>query len=292
MLDDGDEVLVPAPDYPLWTAATQLAGGRPVHYLCDEDAGWEPDLDDLRAKVTPRTKAVVVINPNNPTGAVYSRATLEGIAEVAREHDLVVLADEIYDKILYDDAEHHCIAAVAPDVFTLTFNGLSKAYRVAGFRSGWLVVTGPRQQARSYLEGITILANMRLCANVPAQHAVQVALGGRQSIRDLVLPGGRLVEQRDAAVKALQAIPGVSCVEPKGALYVFPRLDPEHYPIVDDQRFMLELLRQQHVLVVQGTGFNWRSPDHLRIVTLPRTDDLLDAIGRLGDFLLAYRGDL
>ncbi len=292
LLDDGDEVLVPAPDYPLWTASTQLAGGRPVHYYCDEASGWEPDLEDLRAKVTERTKAIVVINPNNPTGAVYSRPTLEAMADLAREHDLVVLADEIYDKILYDDAEHHCFASVAPDVFTLTFNGLSKAYRLAGFRSGWLVVTGPKAHARSYLEGITILANMRLCANVPAQHAVQVALGGRQSIRDLVLPGGRLLEQRDAAVKALQAIPGVSCVQPKGALYVFPRLDPEQYPIVDDQRFVLELLREQHVLVVQGTGFNWRAPDHLRIVTLPRTDDLLDAIGRLGDFLSTYRGDL
>ena len=292
MLDDGDEVLVPAPDYPLWTAATSLAGGRPVHYLCDESAGWQPDLADLRSKVTPRTKAIVVINPNNPTGAVYSADTLEAIATVARENNLVVLADEIYDKILYEDAVHVPFATVAPDIFTLTFNGLSKAYRVAGFRSGWLMVSGPKRHARSYLEGITILANMRLCANVPAQHAVQVALGGRQSIKDLILPGGRLLEQRDAAVKALHAIPGVTCVVPKGALYVFPRLDPDLYPIADDQRFVLELLRAQHVLVVQGTGFNWHSPDHLRIVTLPRTDDLIDAVGRLGDFLSTYRGDL
>ncbi len=292
MLDDGDEVLVPAPDYPLWTAATSLAGGRPVHYLCVESEGWQPDLDDIRAKITPQTKAIVVINPNNPTGAVYPAAVLEGIADLARRHGLVILADEIYDKILYEDAVHVPIASVAPDLFTLTFNGLSKAYRVAGFRSGWMMVSGPKQHARSYLEGIAILANMRLCANVPAQHAVQIALGGRQSIRDLILPGGRLLEQRDAALKALSAIPGITCVKPKGALYVFPRLDPDAHPIVDDQRFVLELLREQHVLVVQGTGFNWPHPDHLRIVTLPRTDDLLDAIGRIGDFLATYRGDL
>ncbi|MDP9116117.1 MAG: pyridoxal phosphate-dependent aminotransferase [Actinomycetota bacterium] len=290
MLDDGDEVLVPTPDYPLWTASASLAGGRPVHYLCDESAGWLPDLDDLRAKVSDRTKAIVVINPNNPTGAVYPEATLRDIADLAREHGLVVLADEIYDKILYDDAVHVPFAVVAPDVFTLTFNGLSKAYRLAGFRSGWMMVTGPKRHAASYLEGITILANMRLCANVPAQHAVQMALGGRQSVRDLILPGGRLLEQRDAAMNALEAIPGVTCVRPKGALYVFPRLDPERYRIVDDQQFVLELLREQHVLVVQGTGFNWPAPDHLRIVTLPRVDDLTEAIGRIGEFLTTYRG--
>jgi alanine-synthesizing transaminase len=291
MLDNGDEVLIPAPDYPLWTASTSLAGGRPVHYLCDEDNGWQPDLDDVRSKITERTKAIVVINPNNPTGAVYSEAVLTEIAALAREHGLVVMADEIYDKILYDDAVHVPFARIAPDVFTLTFNGLSKAYRVAGFRSGWMMVTGPKRHATSYLEGITLLANMRLCANVPAQHAVQVALGGRQSIRELVLPGGRLLEQRDAAVAALTAIPGVTCAVPKGALYVFPRLDPEQYPIKDDQKFVLEFLRAQHVLVVQGTGFNWPRPDHLRIVTLPRADDLTDAIGRLGAFLAEYRGE-
>jgi alanine-synthesizing transaminase len=291
MLDNGDEVLVPSPDYPLWTAATSLAGGRPVHYRCDEASGWQPDLEDLRAKVTPQTKAIVVINPNNPTGAVYPKPVLEGIAEIAREHGLVVMADEIYDKILYGDAVHHTFAALAPDVFTLTFNGLSKAYRVAGFRSGWMMISGPKERARSYIEGVTILANMRLCANVPAQHAIQVALGGRQSIRDLILPGGRLLEQRDAAVAALRAIPGVTCVEPRGALYVFPRLDPDVYPIKDDQRFVLEFLRAQHVLVVQGTGFNWSQPDHLRIVTLPRADDLTDAIGRLGEFLAGYHGE-
>ena len=289
MLDNGDEVLVPAPDYPLWTASTCLAGGTPVHYLCDESAGWLPDVEHIRSRITPRTKAIVVINPNNPTGAVYPRPVLEEIAALAREHQLVVLADEIYDKILYDDATHHSMAAVAPDVFTLTFNGLSKAYRVAGFRAGWLMVTGPKKHASSYLEGLTILANMRLCANVPAQHAIQIALGGRQSIRDLVLPGGRLLEQRDAAMTALAKIPGVSCVRPSGSLYVFPRLDPEVYPIKDDQQFVLDLLRDQHVLVVQGTGFNWPDPDHLRIVTLPRADDLTEAIGRIGAFLAAYR---
>ena len=288
MLDDGHEVLVPAPDYPLWTASTGLAGGKPVHYLCDEATGWLPDIDDMRAKITPNTKAIVVINPNNPTGAVYPVGVLEQIADLARTHGLVVMADEIYDKVLYGDAIHVPFAALAPDVFTLTFNGLSKAYRLAGFRSGWLMVSGPKRHATSYLEGIAILANMRLCANVPGQHAIQVALGGRQSIHDLVLPGGRLLEQRDAAMRALRAIPGVSCVEPQGALYVFPRLDPEVYPIKDDQQFVLELLREQHVLVVQGSGFNWPHPDHLRIVTLPRADDLTEAIGRIGEFLASY----
>jgi alanine-synthesizing transaminase len=290
MLDNGDEVLLPAPDYPLWTASTCLAGGRPVHYLCDEGNGWLPDVEDMRSKITPHTKAIVIINPNNPTGAVYPSGVLLEIAELAREHGLVVFADEIYDKILYDGAEHTPFAALAPDVFTLTFNGLSKAYRVAGFRSGWMMVTGPKQHASSYLEGITILANMRLCPNVPAQHAVQIALGGRQSIRDLVLPGGRLHEQRDAAMAALDAIPGVSCVRPKGALYVFPRLDPDVHPIKDDQEFVLRLLRDQQVLVVQGTGFNWPTPDHLRIVTLPRADDLTEAINRIGEFLAGYDG--
>jgi alanine-synthesizing transaminase len=290
MLDNGDEVLVPAPDYPLWTASTCLAGGKTVHYLCDEGTGWLPDIDDIRAKITPATKAIVIINPNNPTGAVYPRQVLEEIAGLARVHRLVVMTDEIYDKVLYDDAVHVPFAALAPDVFTLTFNGLSKAYRLAGFRSGWLMVSGPKRHAASYLEGITILANMRLCANVPAQHAIQMALGGRQSINDLVLPGGRLHEQRDAAMRALLAIPGVTCAKPKGALYVFPRLDPEVYPIKDDQQFVLQLLRDQHVLVVQGSGFNWPNPDHLRIVTLPRADDLTTAIGRIGEFLASYDG--
>ena len=255
MLDNGDEILVPSPDYPLWTAATSLAGGRPVHYRCSEADGWQPDIEDLRSKVTARTKAIVVINPNNPTGAVYADAVLHEIADIAREHGLVVMADEIYDKILYGDATHTPFAAIAPDVFSLTFNGLSKAYRVAGFRSGWMMVSGPKRHAASYLEGVAILANMRLCANVPAQHAVQVALGGRQSVRELILPGGRLLEQRDAAVRALRAIPGVTCTEPQGALYVFPRLDPEVYPIRDDQRFVLELLRVAARAARPGNGF-------------------------------------
>jgi alanine-synthesizing transaminase len=259
-----------------------------VHYLCDESQGWLPDLEHLRARITSRTKAIVLINPNNPTGAVYPRETLEQIAELARQHSLTVLADEIYDKILYDDAIHIPFAVIAPDLFTLTFNGLSKAYRLAGFRAGWVMAAGPKKHAASYLEGLTILANMRLCANVPAQHAIQTALGGRQSIKDLILPGGRLLEQRDAAVSALRKIPGVSCVEPKGALYVFPRLDPEVYPIADDQQFVLEFLREQRVLLVQGTGFNWPNPDHLRIVTLPHADELTEAIGRLGEFLEGY----
>ena len=288
LLDEGDEVLIPAPDYPLWTAATSLSGGKPVHYLCDESNGWQPDIEDIRAKVTRRTKAIVVINPNNPTGAVYGHGVLRQIADIAVEHGLIVMADEIYDKILYDDAVHTTFAAIAPDVFTITFNGLSKAYRLAGFRSGWMVMTGPRKHAASYIEGVQMLTNMRLCANVPAQHAIQTALGGRQSIRDLVLPGGRLLEQRNAAVAALRKIPGVSCVEPKGALYVFPRLDPDMYPIADDRQFVLDFLRAEHVLVVQGTGFNWPHTDHLRIVTLPWAKDLTQAIERLGNFLSTY----
>jgi alanine-synthesizing transaminase len=289
LLDEGDEVLIPAPDYPLWTAATSLSGGNPVHYLCDESSGWMPDIEDMRSKITKRTKAIVIINPNNPTGAVYSPEVLRKIADLAVEHGLIVMADEIYDKILYDDAVHTTFAAIAPDVFTITFNGLSKAYRLAGFRSGWMVMTGPRRHAASYIEGISMLTNMRLCANVPAQNAIQTALGGRQSIRDLVLPGGRLLEQRDAAIKTLRSIPGVSCVEPKGALYVFPRLDPEVYPIVDDRKFVLDFLRAERVLVVQGTGFNWPTPDHLRIVTLPWAADLVEAIERLGNFLSTYK---
>jgi alanine-synthesizing transaminase len=289
LLNEGDEVLIPAPDYPLWTAATTLSGGKAVHYLCNEDDGWNPDIEDIRSKITSRTKAIVVINPNNPTGAVYSNNVLRQIADIAAERGLVVMADEIYDKILYDDATHTPFAALAPDVFTLTFNGLSKAYRLAGFRSGWMMITGPRRGTESYIEGITLLTNMRLCANVPAQHAIQTALGGRQSIKDLVLPGGRLLAQRDAAVNALEAIPGVSCVKPKGALYVFPRLDPEMYPIKDDRRFVLDFLRAEKVLLVQGTGFNWPKPDHLRIVTLPWAKDLTEAIGRLGRFLSTYK---
>ena len=289
MLDDGDEVLIPAPDYPLWTACTSLAGGRPVHYMCDEQSDWMPDVRDLASKITDRTKAIVVINPNNPTGAVYPESVLREIAVLAATHSLVVLSDEIYDKILYDDAVHTTFASVAPDVFTMTFNGLSKAYRVAGFRSGWMMITGPRAHASSFIEGITMLTNMRLCANVPAQHAIQTALGGRQSIKELILPGGRLLAQRDAAVSALRAIPGVTCVQPKGALYVFPRLDPKTYPITDDRQFVLDFLRAEHVLLVQGTAFNWPTPDHLRIVTLPYAEDLTAAIEKLGNFLTSYQ---
>ena len=289
LLEDGDEVLIPAPDFPLWTAVTSLAGGRAVHYLCDEGAGWLPDLADMAAKITDRTRAVVIINPNNPTGAVYPRELLEGMLDLARQHHLLVFADEIYDKILYDDAVHHCAAILAPDVFCLTFSGLSKAYRVAGFRSGWLVISGPKQHARNYIEGLATLAGTRLCANVPGQYAIQAALGGRQSIADLVLPGGRLHEQRDHAWERLNEIPGVSCVKPKGALYAFPRLDPTVHAIHDDEKFVLDLLLREKIQVVQGTGFSWPHPDHFRILTLPRVDDLDAAIGRIGRFLAGYR---
>ena len=289
LLDDGDEVLVPAPDYPLWTAAVSLAGGAAVHYRCDETDGWNPDLADIEAQITPRTKALVVINPNNPTGAVYSPEVLRGIADLAREHQLLLLADEIYDRILYDGAQHTSMASVAPDLLTLTYNGLSKTYRVAGFRAGWLAITGPRAHASGFLEGIELLASSRLCPNVPAQHAIQAAVGGIQSIDALRLPGGRLLEQRDAAVAGLNKIPGVSCVKPLGALYVFPRLDPEVHEIHDDSQLVLDLLVQEQILVVQGSGFNWPAPDHLRIVTLPWARDLTEAIERLGNFLSRYR---
>ncbi|MFF8773781.1 pyridoxal phosphate-dependent aminotransferase [Kitasatospora sp. NPDC015120] len=288
LLDDGDEVLVPAPDYPLWTASVSLAGGTAVHYRCDEQSEWYPDLADIESKVTDRTRALVVINPNNPTGAVYPREVLEGLAGIARRHRLVIYADEIYDKILYDDAEHVPLASLAPDLFCVTFNGLSKSYRVAGFRSGWMVLSGERTRARSYVEGLNVLASMRLCANMPAQHAVAAALGGRQSIRDLVLPGGRLLESRDAAYRLLNEIPGVSCVKPKGALYAFPRLDPKVFKIKDDARMVLDLLRAERILLVQGTGFNWPEPDHFRLVTLPRAEEITDAVTRIGAFLGGY----
>lgn len=288
LLDDGDEILVPAPDYPLWTASVSLAGGTAVHYRCDEQADWYPDLADIEAKITDRTRGIVVINPNNPTGAVYSEELLTGLLEIARRHQLIVYSDEIYDKILYDDATHTCTASLAPDLLVLTFNGLSKAYRVAGFRSGWMTVCGPKDHASSYIEGLAILANMRLCANMPAQHAIAAALGGRQSIKELVLPGGRLHEQRDTAWRLLNEIPGVSCVKPRGALYAFPRLDPKVYPIKDDAQMVLDLLRSEQIMVVQGTGFNWPDPDHFRLVTLPRSEDLTDAVTRIGTFLETY----
>jgi alanine-synthesizing transaminase len=288
LLENGDEVLIPAPDYPLWTAITTLAGGKAVHYLCDEGAGWLPDLDDMAAKITSRTRAVLIINPNNPTGAVYPREVLDGILDLARRHNLLVLADEIYDKILYDDAVHHCAAVLAPDLLCLTFNGLSKTSRVAGFRSGWLLVSGPKQHAVSYLEGLATLAATRLCPNVPGQYAIQAALG-HPDIASLILPGGRLREQRDRAWQRLNEIPGVSCVKPQGALYAFPRLDPAVHEIHDDEKFVLDLLLREKIQVVQGTGFNWPRPDHFRIVTLPHADDLDAAIVRIGRFLAGYR---
>jgi alanine-synthesizing transaminase len=289
LLDEGDEVLIPAPDYPLWTAMTSLGGGTPVHYRCDEASGWQPDLEDIRGKVTARTKAIVVINPNNPTGAVYTREVLEGIVDIARENSLLILADEIYDRILFDGATHISLATLAPDLLCLTFNGLSKTYRVAGYRSGWMVVTGPKKHARGFLEGITLLASTRLCPNVPAQHAVQAALSGVQSIDALIGPQGRLHEQRDVAWEGLESIPGVSCVKPQGALYAFPRLDPEVHEIHDDEKFIYDLLVAEHVLVVQGTGFNLATTDHFRIVTLPEARVLADAVERIGNFLSSYR---
>ena len=289
LLDNGDELLLPSPDYPLWTAAASLSGGTPVHYLCDEANGWMPDLADIRAKITPRTKGIVVINPNNPTGALYSDELLKGIIGIAREHGLVVFADEVYDKVLYDGAKHTAIASLSEDVLTLTFNSLSKSYRSCGYRAGWLVVSGDKKAARDYIEGLNMLSNMRLCANVPGQWAVQTALGGYQSINELVSEGGRLRKQRDLAYELITAIPGVTCVKPQAALYMFPRLDPAVYPIQDDQQFFLELLQETKVMLVQGTGFNWAAPDHFRIVFLPHEDDLRDAIGRVARFLEQYR---
>ena len=289
LVNNGDEILLPAPDYPLWTAAVRLSGGTPVHYLCDEQQDWQPALADIRAKISPRTRALVIINPNNPTGANYSEAFLRELLNIARENDLIVFADEIYDKILYDEEKHISIASMADDLLFVTFNGLSKSYRAAGFRSGWMVVSGAKHRARDFIEGLEMLASMRLCANVPAQHAIQTALGGYQSIDDLVLPTGRLGKQRDLAWQLLNEIPGVSCVKPKSALYLFPRLDPEMYPIEDDEAFALDLLRQEKVLVVQGTAFNWPKPDHFRIVFLPNPDDLRESIGRIGRYLERMR---
>ena len=289
LLNTGDEVLVPAPDYPLWTAAVTLAGGTPRHYLCDEANEWNPDLKDLRSKITKNTRAIVVINPNNPTGALYSDAILLEIIQIAREHELVIFADEIYDKMLYDGAKHTSMASLADDVLFVTMNGLSKNYRACGYRAGWMVLSGEKKHAQDYINGLTILASMRLCSNVPGQFAIQTALGGYQSIDDLVAPGGRLAKQRDLAYKLLTAIPGVTCVKPKAALYLFPRFDPKLYPIEDDQQFILELLEEEKVLVVQGSGFNWPHPDHIRVVFLPIADDLTEAIGRIARFLESYR---
>ena len=289
LLNDGDELLLPAPDYPLWTAAVSLSGGTPVHYLCDEANGWMPDLDDIRRKITPHTKGIVVINPNNPTGALYSDELLKSIVALARQHGLVIFADEVYDKVLYDDAKHTAIASLSEDVLTLTFNSLSKSYRSCGYRAGWMVVSGDKRSARDYIEGLNMLSSMRLCANVPGQWAIQTALGGYQSIKDLVGEGGRLRRQRDMAYSLITAIPGVTCVKPSAALYMFPRLDPKVYPIEDDQQFISDLLAETRVLLVQGTGFNWAQPDHFRIVFLPHEDDLREAIGRVAKFLEHYR---
>ncbi len=289
LLNTGDEVLVPSPDYPLWTAAVSLSGGKPVHYVCDEQAGWMPDIDDIKGKINSNTRAIVVINPNNPTGALYSVDVLKQIVEVARQNQLIVFADEIYDKVLYDGETHTSLASLAEDVLFITFNGLSKNYRSCGYRAGWMVVSGEKRHAKDYIEGLNMLASMRLCANAPGQFAIQTALGGYQSINDLVAPGGRLTRQRDLAHKLLTEIPGVTCVKPKSALYMFPRLDPKVYPIADDQEFAYELLAEERVLIVQGTGFNCPTPDHFRVVFLPNTDDLGDAFGRIAHFLERYR---
>ena len=289
LLNDGDEMLIPAPDYPLWTAAVSLSGGHPVHYMCDESNGWMPNLDDIRKKVTSKTKGIVVINPNNPTGALYSNELLLGILAIAREHGLVVFADEVYDKVLYDGVKHTAIGSLSSDVLTLTFNSLSKSYRLCGYRSGWLIVSGDKKPAKDYIVGLNMLSSMRLCANVPGQSAIQTALGGYQSIDDLVKPGGRLCRQRDLAYELIIQIPGVTCVKPQAALYMFPRLDPKIYPIKDDQEFIYEMLQETKVLLVQGTGFNWHAPDHFRIVFLPHEDDLRIAVGRIAKFLETYR---
>ena len=289
LLNDGDELLLPAPDYPLWTAATSLSGGKPVHYLCDEDKGWMPNLADIRSKITPRTRGIVVINPNNPTGALYSDELLKAIIQIAREHQLVLFADEVYDKVLYDGVKHTALASLSQDVLTLTFNSLSKSYRSCGYRAGWMVITGEKKFARDYIEGLNMLSSMRLCANVPGQWAIQTALGGYQTINDLICEGGRLRRQRDLAYELITAIPGVSCVKPSAALYMFPKLDPKIYPIEDDQKFIYELLQETRVLLVQGTGFNWPKMDHFRIVFLPHEDDLREAIARIAKFLANYR---
>lgn len=289
LLNNGDEVLVPAPDYPLWTASVTLASGEPKHYICDEENGWLPSLEDIEAKINANTRAIVVINPNNPTGVLYPKETLLGIIDIARRHHLVIFADEIYDQMLYDGAEHQSMAALADDVFFVTFNGLSKNHRACGYRAGWLVISGDKEHASDYIDGLKMMASMRLCSNVPGQLAIQTALGGYQSVDDLVAPSGRLCKQRDLAYEMLTAIPGVTCVKPQAALYLFPKLDPEVYPIEDDEKFVLDLLEEEKVLLVQGTGFNWKSTDHFRIVFLPNVDDLTVAMNRIARFLKNYR---
>ncbi|MCF6264697.1 MAG: pyridoxal phosphate-dependent aminotransferase [Xanthomonadales bacterium] len=289
LLNDGDEMLIPAPDYPLWTAAVSLSGGKSVHYLCDEASSWYPDIEDIAAKITDKTRGIVLINPNNPTGAVYPKEILESIVELARKHDLIVYSDEIYDKILYDDALHYSTASLADDILCVTFNGLSKAYRVAGFRAGWMVISGNKKPAQDYIEGIELLASMRLCSNVPGQHAIQTALGGYQSINELIIPGGRLYEQRNAAYDRLTAIPGISCVKPEGAMYLFPRMDPLIFNIKDDEKMVLDLLKQEQILIVHGSAFNWPNSDHFRMVFLPHLDELEQAMESLEKFFCRYR---
>ncbi len=288
LLNNGDEILVPAPDYPLWTAGVSLAGGRAVHYICDEQAGWFPDLEDIKKKITSRTRGIVIINPNNPTGAVYSTALLQDLIEIARQHDLIIFSDEIYDKILYDDVAHRSICTLCDDVNVVTYNGLSKIYRACGFRQGWMLITGPKNNIRGYVDGIKMMMAMRLCANVPLQYAIQTALGGYQSINELIVPGGRLYEQRNALYERLNAIDGISVVKPHGALYMFPRIDIKKFNIKDDQKFALDLLKQEKMLIVQGTGFNWPAPDHFRVVFLPTVDVINDACSRLEHFLKTY----
>lgn len=288
LLNNDDEMLIPMPDYPLWTAAVSLSGGNAIHYLCDEEANWSPDLADIKRKITPKTKGIVIINPNNPTGAVYSKEVLLDIAEIARQNNLIIFSDEIYDKILYDDAVHHSIATLAPDLLVVTMSGLSKTYRSAGFRQGWMALCGPKHHAKGYIEGLNMLASMRLCANVPLQHAIQAALGGYQSINEYIVPGGRLYDQCMMAWRLLNDIPGVSCVKPQGAMYLFPKLDQKKFNITNDQKLVLDFLLQEKVLLVQGSGFNWHKPDHVRIVALPYADELQDAIMRFGRFLSRY----
>ncbi|MEE0332438.1 aminotransferase class I/II-fold pyridoxal phosphate-dependent enzyme [Bifidobacterium angulatum] len=288
LLDNGDEVLVPAPDYPLWTACVNLAGGTAVHYVCDEESEWYPDIDDMKAKITDKTKAIVIINPNNPTGALYPKEVLEQIVQVAREHQLIIFSDEIYDRLVMDSLTHTSIASLAPDLFCVTFSGLSKSHMIAGYRVGWMVLSGNKRIAKDYIEGLNMLTNMRICSNVPAQSIVQTALGGHQSVNDYIVPGGRIYEQRNYIYEALNSIPGVSAKKPKAAFYIFPKIDVKKFNITNDEQFALDLLRDEHLLVVHGGGFNWKNPDHFRVVYLPRIEVLKDAIGKLTDFLEYY----
>lgn len=289
LLDSGDEVLVPSPDYPLWTACVTLAGGKPVHYICDEASEWNPDIADIKKKITNNTKAIVVINPNNPTGALYPKEILEQIVDIARQHQLIIFSDEIYDRLVMDDAEHISIASLAPDLFCVTYSGLSKSHMVAGYRVGWMILSGNKNIAKDYIQGINMLSNMRLCSNVPAQSIVQTALGGYQSVKNYIVPGGRLYEQRDYIYKALNDIPGISAVKPKAAFYIFPKIDTKKFNIVNDEKFALDLLRDKKILLINGSGFNWKEPDHFRVVYLPRVEVLEDAVGKLSDFLSYYK---